>query len=114
MVRRQRDCARCPRRTRATAGVSYATVFFLIFGGLFILRLVLVTVFIASVLPHGNRCPSCDAQTIRLQAVPIGRWFPRFRRSWCLTCGWQGVLRSNRPLEATVPEDALPRARRVD
>ena len=44
-------------------------------------------------IPDGDVCPLCDSYTL-----PITRdgWWrvlgPRFRRSWCLGCGWEGVL----------------------
>jgi hypothetical protein len=73
--------------------VTEATVFVLVFGGLLVLRVVLATVFFALILPRGDRCPNCDAVTLRLASVMFDRVMPWFRRSWCLTCGWRGVLR---------------------
>jgi hypothetical protein len=73
--------------------VTEATVFVLVFGGLLVLRVILATVFFALILPRGDRCPNCDAVTLRLASFVLDRCLPWFRRSWCLTCGWRGILR---------------------
>ena len=72
--------------------MSYAVVFTLIFVGLFVLRIILATIFFALILPDDGRCPYCDANTLRV-ASAFDRVLPWFRRSWCLRCGWHGVLR---------------------
>jgi hypothetical protein len=72
--------------------MSYAVVFTLIFVGLFVLRIILATIFFALILPNDGRCPNCDAVTLRV-ASAFDRVMPWFRRSWCLRCGWHGVLR---------------------
>lgn len=73
--------------------MSDVVLFTVIFGGLFILRIVAATVVFAVLLPRGDRCPNCDAPTMRLSARMMDRFLPWFRRSWCLRCGWQGMLR---------------------
>jgi hypothetical protein len=73
--------------------MSEATIFVLVFGGLFVLRIVAATVVFALLLPKGDRCPNCDAPTLRVAAPLLDRFLPWFRRSWCLTCGWRGMLR---------------------
>lgn len=73
--------------------MSEALLFTLIFGGLFLLRIVLATIFFAAILSAGDSCPNCDAATIRVASV-FDRLLPWFRRSWCLRCGWRGVLRN--------------------
>jgi hypothetical protein len=82
--------------------MSEALLFTLIFGGLFVLRIILATVFFALILPAGDRCPNCDAATIRVESVLFERLMPWFRRSWCLRCGWEGVL-----LRGTVTAEAV-------
>ena len=69
----------------------------LIIGGFFILRGVLATVFFYYLLPEGDRCPNCDAPTIRVQSRGWNLVMPKFRTSWCYECGWEGFLR-NGPL----------------
>ena len=39
-----------------------------IIGGFFILRAILATVFFYYLLPEGDRCPNCDAPTLRIQS----------------------------------------------
>lgn len=72
--------------------MSEAALFVLIFGGLFVLRIILATIFFGLILPADDHCPNCDTATIRL-ASAFDRVLPMFRRSWCLKCGWRGVLR---------------------
>jgi len=45
-------------------------------------------------IPDGDRCVMCDGETLAIQRDGWWRILgPRFRRSWCITCGWEGVLR---------------------
>jgi len=65
----------------------------LIIGGFFILRAILATVFFYYLLPEGDRCPNCDAPTLRVESKAWNRLLPKFRTSWCYECGWHGLLR---------------------
>src|ERR1700754_2071094 len=71
-----------------------------ILGGFFILRGVLATVFFFYLLPDGINCPNCDAHTIRVESKKLNFLMPRFRTSWCLECGWHGLLRETDQAEA--------------
>jgi hypothetical protein len=76
--------------------MSDAVIFAIVFAGLFILRIIAATVVFFFILPEGDRCPNCDAVTLRLESTgrrAAFRWFPWFRPSWCYECGWEGVLR---------------------
>ncbi|HEY4131421.1 MAG TPA: hypothetical protein VGM50_12435 [Gemmatimonadaceae bacterium] len=66
-------------------------------GGFFVLRGVLATVFFYYLLPEGDRCPHCDAATLRVESKGWNLLMPKFRTSWCYECGWHGFLR-NGPL----------------
>jgi hypothetical protein len=44
-------------------------------------------------LPRGDHCPNCDTVTIRIESRLSDRLLPWFRKSWCLACGWRGMLR---------------------
>ena len=68
-------------------------LFILIFGGFFILRGIFATLFFYYLLPEGDRCPNCDAATIRVQSKGWNLLMPKFRTSWCYECGWHGLLR---------------------
>ena len=81
--------------------MSDALLFTVIFAGLFILRIILATIFFALILPAGDRCIMCDSPTIRVASM-FDHVLPYFRRSWCLKCGWRGVLRRG----AVTPESA--------
>jgi len=73
--------------------MSDSAIFVLFFGGLFVLRIVAATMIFLWILPRGDRCPNCDAVTIRVQANILVRWIRSLRSSWCLVCGWRGMLR---------------------
>jgi hypothetical protein len=73
--------------------MSEATLFVIVFGGLFALRVIAATVVFALLLPRGDRCPNCDAVTLRVESALADRFLPWFRKSWCLACGWHGMLR---------------------
>lgn len=61
--------------------VSDTFLFVLVFAGLVVLRIALATLCFALVLPRGDRCPNCDAVTLRLASRLYDRWLPWFRRS---------------------------------
>jgi hypothetical protein len=85
--------------------MSSVVLFVVIFVGFFILRLVAATVFFFLILPHGDRCPNCDAVTLRVASKGLNTLMPWFRTSWCFECGWQGLLRKG-PL--TPPVSTTP------
>lgn len=67
--------------------------FAIVFVGFFILRFVAATAFFFWLLPEGDRCPNCDAPTLRVQSKGWNKLMPWFRTSWCYECGWHGLLR---------------------
>jgi hypothetical protein len=73
--------------------MSDASLFILLFGGLFLLRIIAATVIFFYILPRGDRCPNCDHATVRLQTGFWNRLVPSLRSSWCTYCGWEGMLR---------------------
>jgi hypothetical protein len=70
-----------------------AVLCIVIIGGFFVLRAVLATLFFFYLLPQGDRCPNCDAVTLRVQSRAWNRLMPMLRTSWCYECGWHGLLR---------------------
>ena len=88
--------------------MSYAVLFTLIFVGFFVLRIILATIFFCLILPADVHCPMCDAATLRLESR-LDRLMPWFRRSWCIRCGWQGVLRRGTVTHETVRSETLTR-----
>lgn len=72
-------------------------LFVLIFVGFFVLRIIAVTAFFFLILPYGDRCPNCDAVTLRVQSRGWNSLMPWFRTSWCIDCGWHGLLRNGSP-----------------
>lgn len=66
-----------------------------IIGGFFVLRAILATIFFFYLLPGGIRCPHCDAVTLRIESKKMNLLMPGFRTSWCIECGWHGLLRRN-------------------
>ena len=83
-----------------------AVLCILIIGGFFVLRAVLATVFFFYLLPEGDRCPNCDAVTLRVQSRGWKMIMPRVRPSWCYECNWHGLLREG-PLTPVAPSPAL-------
>jgi hypothetical protein len=88
--------------------MSDAAIFVAIFGGLFVLRIVAATVIFWWILPRGDRCPNCDAPTLRIEARGINRLMRGFRPSWCYACGWEGLLREGEltPQPTSAPPSA--------
>lgn len=73
--------------------MSDAAIFALVFGGLMVLRIIAATVVFILILPRGDRCPMCDASTLRLHSPALRRFHLPLAKRWCLACGWEGVMR---------------------
>jgi hypothetical protein len=62
-------------------------------------------------IPDGDVCLMCDSPTL---AIHCDGWWrvlgPRFRRSWCIGCGWEGVLRRSAVPTVFAPSYAEMRA----
>ena len=91
--------------------MSDAVIFVVVFGGLFILRIIAATVVFLLILPEGVRCPNCDAVTVRVQSAGWNRLMPWFRTSWCYECGWDGLLREDHTTRQPAVTPTLPAAR---
>ena len=72
-----------------------AVLTILILGGFFVLRGILATIFFFYLIPEGVSCPNCDEVTVRVESRGWNFLMPRFRTSWCLACGWHGLLRDD-------------------
>ena len=82
--------------------------FWLLVGvaGFFVLRGVFATVVFLKLLPEMPNCPSCDAETLRVEPAGFQRLFARrYRASWCPRCNWHGLLNFR-------PRDDEPAVRR--
>lgn len=82
--------------------MSDALIFGGFFVGLFVFKVVIATVAFFLVIPEGDRCPHCDAATLRMHRPRLARVLPMVRASWCYECGWEGWLRSGPITEAPV------------
>jgi hypothetical protein len=80
--------------------MSDAILFAVAFVGFFVLRAIAATVIFFFILPAGDRCPMCDAHTLRIQSRGWNLLMPWFRTSWCPDCGWEGLLRHGRTTPA--------------
>jgi hypothetical protein len=89
--------------------MSDAAIFVVVFVGIFVLRIIAATIVFFWILPEGDRCPNCNAVTLRMQSSGLTRWMPWFRSSWCLACGWSGLLRHGPVTPTSTPEKALTR-----
>ena len=82
--------------------MSDGAILAVVFVGFFILRLIAATIFFYFILPDGDRCPNCDAPTVRVQSRGWNTLMPWFRTSWCYECHWEGLLRHGRLSEEPV------------
>lgn len=85
---------------------SDAVLFAIIFIAFFVLRIVAATAFFLLLLPDGDRCPNCDAHTLRVESRGWNLLMPWFRTSWCYECNWEGLLR-NGPRAPGAPTDPI-------
>jgi hypothetical protein len=76
--------------------MSDAALFIALFGGLFVVRLIAATVVFLWILPEGDHCPCCDAETLRVEPRGALKAMPWFRSSWCYECDWHGLHRVRR------------------
>ena len=81
--------------------MSDAAIFAIVFVSIFVLRIIAATLVFFWILPEGDRCPNCNAVTVRLQPRGAMRYMRWFRSSWCLVCGWSGLLRNGPATSAT-------------
>jgi hypothetical protein len=91
--------------------MSELAIFSLVFGGFFVLRGVAATIFFYFILPEGDRCPNCDAVTLRMESRRWNLLVPGLRASWCYECNWQGFLRRGQ-LTPTPTVPALTKSRK--
>ena len=84
--------------------MSDALIFVAVFVGFVGLRIVAATIIFYYILPSGDRCPNCDAVTIRVRPTGLDRLMFWLRPSWCYECGWDGMLR---PGPLTPPPAAI-------
>jgi hypothetical protein len=71
-----------------------AWIFIAVFIGIRIAFIWIATKAFIAMIPEGDSCILCDGHTLPIERD--GWWQvlgPRFRRSWCIECGWEGVLR---------------------
>jgi hypothetical protein len=73
--------------------MSDAAMFAFVFGGLMVLRIIAATVVFVLILPRGDRCPLCDAVTLRVHSPGLHQFRLPLTKRWCLACGWEGVMR---------------------
>jgi hypothetical protein len=73
--------------------MSDALIFIAVFVVFVGVRIVAATVVFYYILPSGDRCPNCDAVTLRVEARAFDRLMFWLRPSWCYECGWEGMLR---------------------
>ena len=71
-----------------------AAIFIAVFTGIRIAVIWMATEIFTAILPEGDACPVCNAETYALERQGVWRVLgARFRRSFCIGCGWDGVMR---------------------
>ena len=83
--------------------MANAIIFILVFAGGFVIRGIAATVCFYFLLPEGDRCPNCDAVTLRMESRKWNFLVPGLRSSWCYECRWHGMLRLG-PVTPIAPE----------
>ncbi|MCU0646859.1 MAG: hypothetical protein MUF00_02580, partial [Gemmatimonadaceae bacterium] len=79
-------------------------IFIGVFAGIRIAFIWLATEVFIGMIPDGEECPICGDQTLPVQRDGWWRILgPRFRRSYCLGCQWEGVLRRRQAPPVTPP-----------
>ena len=76
--------------------MSEVVVFAAVLVCLVVGKVVVAAMILSRTLPGGDRCPNCDAESLRIQSAGLNRLLPWFRSSWCYECGWEGMLRNTR------------------
>lgn len=85
--------------------MSDAAIFATVFVSIFVLRILAATLVFYWILPQSDRCPNCNAVTLHVQARGVGRWIKWLRSSWCIDCGWTGMLRHGPTSQAPVTSE---------
>lgn len=71
-----------------------AWIFIAVITALQLSMFVLLTKVYFIMLPEGEQCPMCDGDTLSMQRTGWRRLLGRrFRHSFCLGCGWEGLHR---------------------
>ena len=87
-----------------------AIMFTLVFIGFFVIRGVAATILFYFMLPESDRCPNCDAVTLRIESRGWNYLLPGIRSSWCYECTWHGMLRLA-PVKPVVAEREVSKTR---
>ena len=85
--------------------MSDAAIFATVFVAIFVLRIIGATLVFYWILPQSDRCPNCNAITLRVQSRGVARWMRWLRSSWCIECGWSGMLRHGSVSQPPVTSD---------
>jgi hypothetical protein len=84
---------------------SDAWIFIGVFVGIRIAFIWLATTVFVGMIPDGDECPLCGDATLPVQRDGWWRVLGSgFRRSFCLGCQWEGVLRRRTTPQATHPQ----------
>lgn len=71
-----------------------AWTFIAVISALQLTMFALLTKVFVAMLPEGEHCPVCDSETLAMERRGWRRLLgPRFRRGWCIGCGWEGLHR---------------------
>jgi hypothetical protein len=71
-----------------------AWIFIGVISTLQLAMFVLLTKIYVVMLPEGEHCPVCDSDTLSMKRSGWRRALgARFRHSWCIACGWEGLHR---------------------
>ncbi len=83
----------------------------LVFLGLVLIRLAVMGLFLLVIVSVGPGCPACGCEAVLVRSPWLIRRLKWLQRRWCMSCGWQGLLRRGprRRVEPAVVETEQPR-----
>ena len=82
-------------------------MFWMFMTALWVVMLLAPLALLVALLPAGRDCPRCGAESISIRHAAL-RPFARFlTRRWCISCGWEGMVRVSRGLPRPALEAAV-------
>jgi len=85
---------------------------FLVCLGLVAVGMVTLSLILLVALSAGSHCPACGGEAIPVLLPRPLRKVPFIQRRWCMSCGWEGLLRHGRSAgarsEAADPSSPYP------
>jgi hypothetical protein len=84
-------------------------MFWIFMTALWVVMLLAPLALLVALLPAGRDCPRCGSESVPIRLALLRPLAPLLHRRWCISCGWEGMVRVDRAhprpvLEAAVTE----------